>query len=85
VTESAVGDTDAKEGLPPSGCDIHGATSNVRLTSILLKTPCCDASTGIWGAVTEAKLGLSALCAKIGAGRGMIFATFRRFWAVTGQ
>jgi hypothetical protein len=29
---------------------------------ILLKTPCCDASTGIWGAVTEAKLGLSALC-----------------------
>jgi hypothetical protein len=62
VTESAVGDTDAKEGPPPSGCDIHGATSNVRLTSILLKTPCCDASTGIWGAVTEAKLGLSALC-----------------------
>jgi hypothetical protein len=59
------------------------ASPNVRLTSILLKNSLLWRSAWDFGALSARQIPASAPhVAKIGAGSGMSFANFLRFWAV---
>jgi hypothetical protein len=60
--------------------DLRVAIGYVRFTS--KESHVMAAALGIWGPVSEAELATPPHAAKIGAGRGMSFASFRRFWAV---